>query len=250
MTLRESECGSPIDPAAESVSAGAFAAPITVVESDEDLMARIAVGDEQAFRIFATRHVPKSLAVAQRIVGNACDAEEIVQDAMLRVWRHAPSWRQTNARVTTWLYRIVANLSVDCARKRRPLSLPLDNAAERIDPVPNAETNLQVRQLEAFIAAAIEALPVRQRMALTLCYFEAMDCTQGAQVMGVSVSAMESLLVRGRRSLKAQLRLRGFAEFRQANPLASSRPQPSRPAPFASRREHAVATVAAALATS
>ena len=244
MTLRES--GSPIAPAADSGDANAFIVPAPSPESDDALMAKIADGDEKAFRIFATRHVPKCLAVAQRIVGNACDAEEIVQDAMLRVWRHAPSWRQTNARVTTWLYRIVANLSVDRARKRRPPSVPLDNAAERADPAPDAEAILEVRQLEAFIVGVIATLPVRQRTALTLCYFEAMDCAQAAQAMGVSVSAMESLLVRGRRTLKTQLCLKGFAEFRQAKPPASPEPPSARSTPLDSRREHAVVALAAA----
>ena len=184
-------------------------------------------------------------------MGNACDAEEIVQDAMLRVWRHAPSWYQTNARVTTWLYRIVANLSVDRARKRRPPSVPLDNAAEPADPAPGADAILEVRQLEAFIVGVIATLPVRQRTALTLCYFEAMDCAQAAHAMGVSVSAMESLLVRGRRTLKAQLCLKGFAEFRQAKPpesLQTQSPQIQSPrsTPLDSRREHAVIALAAA----
>ncbi|MFZ0692752.1 MAG: RNA polymerase sigma factor [Alphaproteobacteria bacterium] len=244
MTLRESE--SLIVPTADSGGTGAFVATAPSGETDEALMARIAGGDEKAFRIFAARHVPKCLAVAQRIVGNACDAEEIVQDAMLRVWRYAPSWHRTNARVTTWLYRIVANLSVDRARKRRPPSVPLDNAAEPADPAPGADAILEVRQLEAFIVAAIKSLPTRQRAALTLCYFEAMDCAQAAHVMGVSISAMESLLVRGRRTLKAQLHLRGFAEFREVNPLASPRPRSSGAALLDSHREEAMIVLAAA----
>lgn len=229
MTFREPESGPHVEPAVNG-GAGTSTAAAPLAESDEALMAKIAGGDEIAFRMFALRHVPKCLAVAQRIAGNSWDAEEIVQDAMLRVWRHAPSWRQTDARVTTWLYRIVANLSVDRARKRRLASVPLDDAtAEQADSAPTAEAILEARQIEEFIAAAISDLPARQRTALTLCYFEAMDCAQAAKVMGVSVKAMESLLVRGRRSLRIQLHLRGFVDLGHGLVAAAveARPSPS-----------------------
>src|SRR5258708_5004150 len=172
---------------------------------DEALMARIACGDHAAFRTFARRHVARSLAVAQRVIGNPSDAEEVVQDALLRVWQHAPSWRAGAARVTTWLYRIVVNLALDRARKQRRMIVSIEEAGDPADPAPSAQALVEGRQLERFVAAAIAGLPARQRAALTLCYFEAMDSAEAASVMGVSIAAMEALLVRGRRRLRQQL---------------------------------------------
>jgi RNA polymerase sigma-70 factor, ECF subfamily len=172
---------------------------------DQALLALIAAGDEIAFRCFARRHVAKSLAIAQRVTGNVSDAEEVVQDAMFRVWRHAADWRRNDARVTTWLYRIVVNLAIDCVRKRQGRSVPIEEAGDPADPTPSAETALEGRELAAFMAAAIDHLPIRQRTALMLCYGEGLECAAAAAVMKVSVSAMESLLVRARRQLRHQL---------------------------------------------
>jgi RNA polymerase sigma-70 factor, ECF subfamily len=186
--------------------------------SDAVLMARIIAGDQAAFHRFAQRHVARFLAVAQRIIGNQSDAEEIVQDALLRVWLHAPEWQQGAAQVTTWVYRIVVNLALDYTRKNRGYLLSLDDAGDPADPAPDAQMLAEGRQLESFIGRAIAELPTRQRIALTLCYFEQMDCAEAAQIMQISVSAMESLLVRGRRTLRERLqRVAGIAR-RSAEP--------------------------------
>jgi RNA polymerase sigma-70 factor (ECF subfamily) len=186
--------------------------------NDAVLMARIIAGDQAAFHRFAQRHVARFLAVAQRIIGNQSDAEEIVQDALLRVWLHAPEWQQGAAQVTTWVYRIVVNLALDYTRKNRGYLLSIDDAGDPADPAPDAQMLAEGRQLESFIARAIAELPTRQRIALTLCYFEQMDCAEAAQIMQISVSAMESLLVRGRRTLREHLqRVAGIAK-RSAEP--------------------------------
>ena len=139
--------------------------------------------------------------------------------------RSSKTWRRTNAHVTTWLYRIVVNLSVDCARKRRQRFVPLENAEECPSAAPGPQATAEGSQLEAFLLRAIAALPPRQRMALTLCCFEAMDCGQAARVMEISLSAIESLLVRARRTLLAQLRDRGFLEVRKPRLRNGSQPR-------------------------
>jgi RNA polymerase sigma-70 factor, ECF subfamily len=187
-------------------------------DPDEQLMSRIAAGDQAAFRCFARRHVARSLAVAQRISGNSCDAEEIVQDALLRVWQHAAEWIRGEAKVTTWLYRVVVNLAIDHLRRNRQRFVAMDEAGDPVDPAPSAQMLAEGRQLEAMMNAAITALPTRQRVALTLCYFEAMDCAEAAQIMQISVSAMESLLVRGRRTLRLRLTRFGASESLPAKP--------------------------------
>ena len=104
-------------------------------DSDEALMARVARGDERAFRELARRHVPAMLGLARRILGNAADAEDVAQEAMLRVWTQAPRW-QPLAALRTWLSRVVVNLCLD--RKRRAAWVELEAAGEIADPAPLA----------------------------------------------------------------------------------------------------------------
>lgn len=170
--------------------------------SDAMLMARIAAGDRRAFDAFARRHVTKCLAAARRVLGNPSDAEDVVQDALLRVWDHAGQWRGAEARATTWLYRIVINLAIDRMRQGRMALVPLADGEAAADPAPTALMLLEAREVEAFIVRAILALPARQCEALSLCYFEGMSCAAGARALGISVSAMEALLVRGRRTVR------------------------------------------------
>lgn len=171
--------------------------------SDEALMADAAAGDRRAFGTLTRRHLRRSLGLAQRVVGNASDAEEIVQDAFLQVWANADRWRGDGTRFTTWLYRIVVNRAIDYRRRRRVE--PLDDAGEIVDPSWSAETVIDGRRIGAAVDAAIAELPERQRAALSLCYHEEMTCAEASEILQVSVSAMESLLVRARRVVRARL---------------------------------------------
>jgi RNA polymerase sigma-70 factor, ECF subfamily len=171
--------------------------------SDEALMADAAAGDSKAFGILTRRHLRRSIALAQRVSGNASDAEEIVQDAFLQIWANADRWRGDGTRFTTWLYRIVVNRAIDYRRRRT--FAPLDAADEVVDPAWSAETLVDGRKIGAEVDAAIAALPERQRAALSLCYHEEMTCAEASEVLQVSVSAMESLLVRARRVVRARL---------------------------------------------
>lgn len=166
-------------------------------------MADAAAGDSKAFGILTRRHLRRSIALAQRVSGNASDAEEIVQDAFLQIWANADRWRGDGTRFTTWLYRIVVNRAIDYRRRRT--FAPLDAADEVVDPAWSAETLVDGRKIGAEVDAAIAALPERQRAALSLCYHEEMTCAEASEVLQVSVSAMESLLVRARRVVRARL---------------------------------------------
>ena len=115
-------------------------------DSDEALMARVARGDERAFRALARRHLPAMLGLARRILGNAADAEDVAQEAMLRVWTHAPRW-QPLALFRTWLTRVVVNLCLD--RKRRAPWVALEAAGEIVDPAPGAERKGGTRRARA-----------------------------------------------------------------------------------------------------
>ncbi|WP_247871047.1 sigma-70 family RNA polymerase sigma factor [Azospirillum sp. TSO5] len=171
--------------------------------TDEALMASAAAGNRKAFGTLTRRHLRRSIALAQRVVGNAADAEEVAQDAFLQIWANAERWRGDGTRFTTWLYRIVVNRAIDY--KRRRSFAPLDDAGEIADPAWSAETVIDGIRIGAAVDAAIAALPERQRAALSLCYHEEMTCAEASEILQVSVSAMESLLVRARRVLRARL---------------------------------------------
>jgi RNA polymerase sigma-70 factor (ECF subfamily) len=170
--------------------------------SDYELMARAGQGDGRAFQLLARRHAGRAVSLARRILGNDGLAEEVVQDALLRVWINAPRWRP-EAAFRTWLYRIVVNLSLNA--RRRPVPLPLDAADDVADPAPQADAQLEQRERDRRLAAAIDALPGRQRAAIVLTYQEGLGNAEAAAVLDVSLSGLEALLVRARRTLRATL---------------------------------------------
>jgi RNA polymerase sigma-70 factor (ECF subfamily) len=168
--------------------------------ADHELMARAARGDGWAFRILAGRHAERALRLARRILGNETTAEDVVQDAFLRVWINASRWRP-EAAFRTWLYRIVVNLCLNA--RRRAGDLPLE-AAERVADAGLApDEQLEVRQRDRRLMAAIDTLPARQRAAIVLTYQEGLSNAEVAVVLDTSVSSVETLLVRGKRALRA-----------------------------------------------
>jgi RNA polymerase sigma-70 factor (ECF subfamily) len=170
--------------------------------SDHDLMARVAQGDGRAFQTLARRHAGKAVGLARRMLGSDALAEDIVQDALLRVWVNAPRWRP-EAQFRTWLYRIVINACLNA--KRRPEPLPIDAAGGVADPSPGAETALEERERDRALNVAIDALPARQRAAIVLTYQDDLSNADAASVLGTSVSGLEALLVRARRTLREAL---------------------------------------------
>lgn len=172
-------------------------------DSDEALMALVAKGDQRAYRKLAGRHLPAMLGLARRVLGNAADAEEVVQEAMLRVWTHAPRW-QPLAAFRTWLTRIVVNLCLD--RKRKARWVELEAAGEIADPTPDAADQSEADERERLVAGAIDELPDRQRTAIVLTYRQGMSNAEVAEVLGTTVSAVETLLMRGKQNLRRALR--------------------------------------------
>ena len=124
------------------------------------------------------------LGLARRILGNAADAEDVAQEAMLRVWTHAPRW-QPLALFRTWLTRVVVNLCLD--RKRRAPWVALEAAGEIDDPAPDAGERAELAERERRLTAAIAELPARQRVAIMLTYGEGMSNAQVAEMLDASV---------------------------------------------------------------
>lgn len=176
---------------------------------DDMLMQQVADGSRAAFEVLARRHMRRALAIAQGVVGNPNDADEIAQEAFMRVWQHADRWTPGRARFTTWLHRIVLNLSLD--RRRKPQWVAIEAAGELSDEgaVPATET-IARKEHQTAIARALETIPPRQRAAITLFYFEGLSGKDAAEGMGISISAFEQLLLRARRAVKAELSAVGF----------------------------------------
>lgn len=171
-------------------------------DTDEALMARVARGDQMAFRALAGRHLPAMVALARRVLGNAAEAEDVGQEAMLRVWTHAPRW-QPLAAFRTWLTRVVINLCLD--RKRRAPWVALEAAGDIVDASRNVVEQAELDERERLLQRAIESLPDRQRAAIVLTYSDGMSNADVADVLDTSVSAVETLLVRGKQNLRRAL---------------------------------------------
>jgi RNA polymerase sigma factor (sigma-70 family) len=175
--------------------------------SDEALMVLYANGDRQAAQALAQRVTPRVLAYAARMLGgDRAEAEDVAQETMLRLWRMAPDWRQGEAKVTTWAYRVATNLCIDRQRsRRRKGQVALDDAPDQPDGAPGAEQQLQDGRRMAALEAALADLPDRQRQAVVLRHIEGLTNPEIAAVMDIGVEAVESLTARGKRALAAGL---------------------------------------------
>jgi len=172
--------------------------------SDEALVARVAEGDRAAYAGLVLRHTERFLALAERLLGERDEAEDALQDAFSRLWTRASGFDPAAARFTTWFYRVVANACTDRLRRRKRLQA-LPEHWDAIDPAQPADEGLSRRQRAGEVRQALERLPDRQKLAVVLCYFEGLTNVEAADVLAVSVKALESLLVRARRTLKADL---------------------------------------------
>ena len=186
-------------------SAGEEIAPAGATgEGAEDALLRLyAAGDSAAARQLTDRLAPLAYRVAHRMLGDTAEAEDIAQEAMLRLWRAAPGWQPGGARISTWLYRVATNLATDRLRRRRPGTL--DDAPEVADGRPGAVAALIEADRAKALNAALLLLPERQRQAVVLRHLEGLANPEIAEIMEVGVEAVESLTARGRRALQAAL---------------------------------------------
>lgn len=170
--------------------------------SEAELVARVAQGDAGAYRALADRHLPGIVAYAHRLLGRREEAEEVAQETFLRLWQQADRYRPS-AKPSTWLYRIAHNLAVDRLRKRRETS-----ESHWLDEAPGSgrpSSLLSQKQTVTAIREAVAALAPRQRAALGLVHYEGLTGAEAAEVLGVKVEAVESLLSRARRRLRVLL---------------------------------------------
>ena len=173
------------------------------VQIDAALLARVDAGDSRACRILVDAHLGRVTAFAWRLLGDAGEAEDVAQEAFLRLWRQAANWR-AEARVGTWLHRVAHNLCVDRLRRLRPAADA--DPPDILDPSGGPAADRQRSQVAQVVEMALAGLPERQRAAITLVHYQAFGNIEAAAILGVSVKALESLLARGRRRLRDRLR--------------------------------------------
>lgn len=174
--------------------------------SGEDglMLARLAHGDVAAFRSIVDRHLPMVLGVARRMLRDEAEAEDMAQEAMIRLWRNASGLELGSGGFRPWLRRVVTNLCIDRVRAGRHLSV-VEDLPEQTEPARQVES-LEEQDLSRRVDAALKGLPDRQRLALTLFHFEDLSQSEVGARLGISDEAVESLLARARRTLKATLK--------------------------------------------
>jgi RNA polymerase sigma-70 factor (ECF subfamily) len=190
--------------------------PLTPAVSDEStldhaLMRRIGDGDHHAFRQLVERHQNAVIGTVAKMLGNASDAEDISQQVFLRIWRNAKRYRP-EAKFTTYLFTITRNLVFNETRRRgRKKEVSADEREENshhlIEDSPNRQPDAELLQaeLQRAVDDAIAALPEAQRMAVILRRYDQLPYEEIAEVLGLSLSAVKSLLFRARSGLKEAL---------------------------------------------
>ena len=169
---------------------------------DAALVTRIADRDEAAFRIVIAQHSPLLHRIAWRMVGEAQESEDIVQEAMLRLWDHAPRLAAApgKVRLAAWLKRVTVNLAIDRLRVARRVSG--DEVPEQTDDAPLADRQIEQREEASTARTLIAALPERQRAAIVLTYYEDVPNAEAAEALDMNIKAFESLLHRARAALR------------------------------------------------
>jgi RNA polymerase sigma-70 factor (ECF subfamily) len=183
-------------------------APPACDPDDRAVMARVAAGEAAAFRLIVARHITMIHALAWRMLGDAAEAEDVVQEVFAKVWTNAPGWTPSGGGLGGWLRRIATNLCLDRLRRRRPLSA--EPPPERADEAPGADELFDAARRGEAVAAAIQSLPDRQRAAIVLTYHEGVANAEAAEILGIGVKALESLLVRARHALTRALAEKGL----------------------------------------
>jgi RNA polymerase sigma-70 factor, ECF subfamily len=175
-------------------------------KDDRELLALIQDGSHRAFAELVQRHTQRFYRLAFRYVQNRETAEDLIQDAFLRLWENPANWQpERNSRFTTWFYRIVVNLCLDWQKKKRPVAL--DEEMPLVDDRETADEAITRIEAQRLLEKEIAALPQRQRTALNLCFEEGLSNQEAAEAMGVKLKALQSLIMRAKTTLKQRMKL-------------------------------------------
>jgi RNA polymerase sigma-70 factor (ECF subfamily) len=174
-------------------------------KEDYELLALVQDGSAQAFAVLVERHAQRFYRLAYRYLQNREAAEDVVQDAFLKLWENPSLWQpERNSKFTTWFYRIVVNLCLDQLKKKKPEALDDDSlVTDDHEPV---DKMIMREQEQKMVEKEIAALPERQRTALHLCFDEGLTNQEAADVMGVNLKALQSLIMRAKTTLKERMK--------------------------------------------
>ncbi len=178
------------------------ASPVGVAD-DQALLAQLAAGDAAVFSRLVERHLPRLLGIARRMLRDDAEAEDVAQEALVRLWRNAEKLELGPGGLTPWLRRVVSNLCIDRVRAGRHLAV-----VEEVPEQPEAASQVRTlgeRELATRMNEALQKLPDRQRLALTLFHYDGLSQIEVGEILGASDEAVESLLGRARRTLKTVL---------------------------------------------
>ncbi len=171
---------------------------------DESLIHQIQEGKHEAFGEIVDRHSKRFYSTAYRLLFSKNDAEDIVQQAFLKLWERRLFWNPNKgAKFTTWFYRVVVNLCLDHNRKKKPM--PLCENMELIDEQDGQEILLDEKRKQALLDRFIQELPERQQLALMLCFYEGLSNQESAEIIGIKLKALQSLIMRAKTTLKEKL---------------------------------------------
>jgi RNA polymerase sigma-70 factor (ECF subfamily) len=174
-------------------------------KEDHELLELVQDGSHPAFAELVRRHTERYYRLAFRYLQNRAAAEDMVQDAFLKLWEDPHKWQpDKNTKFTTWFYRVVVNLCLDWQKKKQPVELNEDMPL--IDDRESADEAMQRKQQQIALEGAIAALPERQRTAINLCYDEGLSNQDAADVMAVNLKALQSLVMRAKTTLKERLK--------------------------------------------
>lgn len=175
---------------------------------DDTLMERVAQRDGAAFRSLIEAYRDRPYRIAWRMLGDAAEAEDVAQEALLRLWSHAGEWRPGGPGVAAWLARVATNLCLDRLRRRRFTGD--DEVPEQVDESPLADATMDEETMRTKTMTAIQSLPERQRAAIVLTYYEEQGNAAAAEMLEMNIKAFESLLLRARQALRAALARQGL----------------------------------------
>jgi len=173
-------------------------------QHDEILISMVQAGNHEAFAEIVQRHSKRFYRIAYRILSLKDDAEDVVQEAFLKLWEKRFVWNPNrNTKFTTWFYKIVVNLSLDHNRKKKPF--PVSEHIQYADSKPLQEDQLDEKQKQEILDRIIHELPANQQMALNLCFYEGLSNQEAADIMGVTLKALQSLIMRAKMTLKGKV---------------------------------------------
>jgi RNA polymerase sigma-70 factor, ECF subfamily len=174
-------------------------------KDDRELLALTKDGNHQAFSVLVERHTDRFYRLAYRYLQNREAAEDVVQDAFVKLWEDPGRWQaQRDTKFTTWFYRIVVNSCLDWLKKKRPIELDPEMAL--VDERDQPDAALIRREQERLLEAEIAVLPERQRLALNLCFDTGLTNQEAADIMGLNLKALQSLIMRAKTTLKERMK--------------------------------------------